>query len=306
MLSSGNKRTIRSYTSSYVSPTSGPFLGSSQGFIQLCCDGAGILYVSSSETNYYKINPVNAVVTAGLASAYNVSAISVTLDGIVFFASGASVYAVGGAYGSTPILLFSPPNGVYRQCFYVNSTGTAVYCTDTNGTRICVYTAWSGGSATRTVITTTSTGSGETAFAGTDGGMIAAGAAVVGLYSEIIPRWYGPLESLFTSLPNSYYITDYTNRLIYAYGVAVDSDMSVIYVTGGNPQAGTQNNAACSLRQFPPGQPSGITIPITAWSPYAVAVHPLTRAIYVMSYGITSRGSVVGAYSNIITLTPNY
>ena len=58
---------------------------------------------------------MNAVVTAGLASAYNVYAISVTLDGIVFFASGASVYAVGGAYGSTPILLFSPPNGVYRQ-----------------------------------------------------------------------------------------------------------------------------------------------------------------------------------------------
>ena len=308
MLSSGNNRTIRSYTSSSVALTAGPFLQSSGGVVQICCDGAGTLYVSNGGGNYVKVNPVTGVVTAGLASGYSVFSLSVTLDGVVFFAASTSVYAVGGSYGSSPVLLFAVTGGVLRQSLYVDSKGTAVYCIDNGSLAISKYTAWSGGTATRTVLSGLTPGEGYTALAGTDGGMLASGASGYGSSSsEIIPRWYGPLaDTLFTSLPNSYYTTDYNNRLIWPYGVAIDSDMSVLYVTGGNPEGGTTNNAAALLRRFPPGNPGGITIPITAWAPYGVAVHPLTRAIYVISYGLTDHNPPGGTYSYITTLTPNY
>lgn len=304
MLSSSVDRTsIRSYTSSSVTLTSGPFLGNSQGQIQLCCDGSGVLYVSNGGFNYYSINPVTAVVTAGLASAYGIDAISVTLAGVVFFASGGPVYAVGGAYGATPVLLFSPTGGVYMQCFYVNSTGTAVYCYDSNGGSLCKYTQWSGGTATRTVMTTTSAvTNGYTTISGTDGGMIATGVSSPYQYIDIIPQWFGPISAL-----NGSYITDYNGRVTFGYGVAIDSDMSPIYVTGANPSGVPRNDGAAVLFRAVAGTNNEINIPITAWAPYGVAVHPLTRAIYVISFGLSGRADAgAGVCSNITTLTPNF
>ena len=303
MLSSGINKTIRSYTSSYVTSSSAPYLGFSQGGNQLCCDGAGFLYLSYTGSNYYKINPVTGTTTAGLATAYTVNAISVTPAGVVFFASGTSVYAVGGTYGSTPVLLFSPNggSGVYFQALAVDSTGTAVYCYDAapSGSRyLCKYTAWSGGTATRTVISTADAGSnGYGSIAVTDGGMVATGSGA--LYDPIVATWYGPISAL----DQTYIMLSGAAQYSYG-GVALDSDMSLVYVCGGSKYASPPNNAAASLLRFVAGvRSSGISIPITAWSPYGIAIHPYTRAIYVISLGLATRDD---SKLYIITLTPQY
>ena len=304
MLSSGINKAIRSYTSSSVLLSgSGPYLYTSQGGAQLCCDGAGFLYLSYTGTNYCKINPVTGVTDLGLATAYNVNSISVTKDGVVFFASGTSVYAVGGTYGSTPVLLFSPNggSGVWLQTLAVNSTGTAVYCYDAapSGSRyLCKYTAWSGGSATRTVISTVDAGSFQYgAIALTDGGMVATGYGALTAAPAYL-QWCGPISALDgTYIPSS-------PGVPMSYGLAIDSDMSPIYVCGGDRYSNPPNNVAATLLRFLPGvRSSGISIPITAWGPYGLAIHPYTRAIYVVAVGLTSRTDY-NVY--VITLTPQY
>lgn len=303
MLSSGINKTIRSYTSSWVTLSTGPYLYGWQSGTQLCCDGAGFLYLSYTGSNYYKINPVTGTTVVGLATAYTVNAISVTKDGVVFFASGTSVYAVGGTYGSTPVLLFSPNggSGVYFQALAVDSTGTAVYCYDAapSGSRyLCKYTAWSGGSATRTVISTNDAGSsGYGSIAVTDGGMVATGSGA--LYEQIVSSWYGPIGALDgTYIMLSPYAP-------YSYGgVALDSDMSLVYVCGSTKYASPANNGAASLLRFVAGvRSTGNSIPITAWAPYGVAIHPYTRAIYVIACGQTSISS---NQLFLFTLTPQY
>jgi hypothetical protein len=304
MLSSGINKTIRSYTSSSVLLSgNGPYLYSSQGSTQLCCDGAGFLYLSYTGSNYFKINPVTGVSDFGLATTYTVNSISVTKDGVVFFASGTSVYAVGGTYGSTPVLLFSPNggSGVWLQTLAVNSTGTAVYCYDAapSGSRyLCKYTAWSGGSATRTVISTADAGTNQYgAIALTDGGMVATGYGGLTAAPAYL-QWCGPISTL-----DSTYIAS-SPGIPMSYGLAIDSDMSPIYVCGGDRYSSPPNNVAATLLRFLPGvRSSGISIPITAWGAYGVAVHPYTRAIYVLAVGLTSRTST-SVYA--ITLTPQY
>lgn len=302
MLSSGINKTIRSYTSSSVTLSTGPYLYGWQSGTQLCCDGAGFLYLSYTGSNYYKINPVTGTTIAGLATAYTVNALSVTKDGVVFFASGTSVYAVGGTYGSTPVLLFSPNggSGVYFQALAVDSTGTTVYCYDgaPSGSRyLCKYTAWSGGTATRTVISTDDAGSnGYGSIAVTDGGMVATGAGA--LYDPIVATWYGPIGAL-----NGTWITSSPNAPNSYGGVALDSDMSLVYVCGSSKFGSPPNNGAASLLRFVAGvRSAGNSIPITAWAPYGVAIHPYTRAIYVIACGQTSyTGSLF-----LFTLTPQY
>jgi hypothetical protein len=302
MLSSGINKTISSYTSSSVLLSGGPYLYQSQGGTQLCCDGAGFLYLSYTGSNYFKINPVTGTTIDGLATAYTVNSISVTKDGVVFFASGTSVYAVGGTYGSTPVLLFSPNggSGVWLQTLAVNSTGTAVYCYDaTFGSRyLCKYTAWSGGSATRTVISTNDAGTYQYGtIALTDGGMVATGyGGLTGAPAYL--QWCGPISAL-----DNTYIPSNPGIPI-SYGLAIDSDMSPIYVCGGARTTQPPNNVAATLLRFLPGvRSSGISIPITAWGPYGLAIHPYTRAIYVLAVGLTSRTSF-NLY--VITLTPQY
>ena len=302
MLSSGINKTIRSYTSSLVALSTGPYLYGFQSGTQLCCDGAGFLYLSYTGTNYCKINPVTGTTVVGLATAYTVNAISVTKDGVVFFASGTSVYAVGGTYGSTPVLLFSPNggSGVYFQALAVDSKGTAVYCYDAapSGSRyLCKYTAWSGGTATRTVISTADAGSnGYGSIAVTDGGMVATGAGA--LYEQIVATWYGPIGALDGTNITSYPSVQYSYG-----GVALDSDMSLVYVCGSTKIASPANNGAASLLRFVAGVSStGNSIPITAWAPYGVAIHPYTRAIYVVSSGQTSLTNQL----YLFTLTPQY
>jgi hypothetical protein len=312
LASSVPKPTIRSYTSTDIAMTSMPdalfdgAVGSS-----LCCDGNGVLYFikyDGSLTNYYKINPTTGVVTTGLATGRVIQALSVTQNGTVFFAVGnSSVFAVGGTYGSTPVLLFTPAggSGVWRQAMCVNSTGTEVYCYDGvevsiggfQGGYLCKYTAWSGGSATRTVISTSRPGDTINGFGYvgvTDGGMVATGPT--NSTGGALMNWYGPLTSLSG--------LSYTGVIAYGRGFALDSDMSPIILLGTTPFVSPPNNGAATLQKYTPGNSTPINIPITAWTGVGVAVHPLTRVIYVVSYGTSSLPS--GNVGRLFTFTPVY
>ena len=73
---------------------------------------------------------------------------------------GSAVYAVGGAYGSTPSnIITAIPGTIYNKSFSVNPAGTTI--TVQSDGNLSSYSAWSGGSATSNLLMTDAYGSGR-------------------------------------------------------------------------------------------------------------------------------------------------
>ena len=123
----------------------------------LSVDVKELLYViptNGSTTGFSTINPFTGVRTSYTAGNRVLNSIAVTFSGVVFMSTGGNtVYAAGGSYGSfaDPTLLFTVSNGILDS-IGVDDAGQNVYLIETTGTNLCKFNAWSGGTATRTVL----------------------------------------------------------------------------------------------------------------------------------------------------------
>jgi hypothetical protein len=124
----------------------------------LCIDGNELLYAiaeNGSTTGFFTINPRTGVTTGYSAGGIVVTSLAVTFSGVVFMTTSAGgVYATGGSYGSfsTSTNLFTVANGVFAQALAVDDAGLNVYIVENTGGYFCKFNAWSGGTATRTVL----------------------------------------------------------------------------------------------------------------------------------------------------------
>ena len=161
MLSSSvNKaRAIRdSFTTGWITTTlsSNVILGQN-GPNSLSIDGNELLYVipaNGSTTGFSTINPRTGVTTGYAAGGIVATSLAVTFSGVVFMTTSEGVYATGGSYGSFSgsTHLFTVANGVWAGALAVDDAGLNVYIVENTGGNFCKFNAWSGGTATRTVL----------------------------------------------------------------------------------------------------------------------------------------------------------
>lgn len=162
MLSSSvNKaRAIRdSFTTGWITTTlsSNVILGR-DGPNSLSIDGNELLYVipaNGSTTGFSTINPRTGLTTGYAAGGIVATSLAVTFSGVVFMTTSAGgVYATGGSYGSFSgsTNLFTVANGVFTGALAVDDAGLNVYIVENTGGYFCKFNAWSGGTATRTVL----------------------------------------------------------------------------------------------------------------------------------------------------------
>jgi len=110
---------------------------------------------NGSTTGFFTVNPRTGVTTKYDAGGIVVTSLAVTFSGVVFMTtSSGGVYATGGSYGSFSgsTNLFTVANGVFAGGIAVDDAGLNVYIVENTGGYFCKFNAWSGGTATRTVL----------------------------------------------------------------------------------------------------------------------------------------------------------
>ena len=163
MLSSSTNKAraiTNSFTSGWITTTLSQTvqLGSGSFPFCMCIDGNELLYVipaNGSTTGFFTVNPRTGVTTKYDAGGIVVTSLAVTFSGVVFMTTSAGgVYATGGSYGSFSgsTNLFTVANGVFAGALAVDDAGLNVYIVENTGGYFCKFNAWSGGTATRTVL----------------------------------------------------------------------------------------------------------------------------------------------------------
>ena len=149
-----------SFTSGWITKTlsQNVQIGSGVSPSCMCIDGNELLYVipaNGSTTGFFTVNPITGVTTKYAAGGIVVTSLVVTFSGVVFMTTSAGVvYATGGSYGSFSgsTNLFTVANGVWAGALAVDDAGLNMYIVENTGGNLCKFNAWSGGTATRTVL----------------------------------------------------------------------------------------------------------------------------------------------------------
>lgn len=159
--SSSTKAYTVSMTSSRIITLTSTNSGNGQS---IRADGLGNIYfIGNTPSNYTVYNTRTGSSTTGLVASvdFNNTSWDVDASGVVYYMVGLALYAVGGAYGSTPSNIITALSGttVYTKTLSVNPAGTTITIqVDGN---LSSYTAWSGGSATSNLLLASAYGTGR-------------------------------------------------------------------------------------------------------------------------------------------------
>lgn len=160
MLSSSS---VKAYATSVTSTRVVTVTSAAGGGQAIRTDGLGNIYfIGNNPSNYSVYNTQTGSTVAGLVASVDFNAASWDVDatGVVYYMIGSAVYAVGGAYGSTPSnIITAIPGTIYTKSFSVNPAGTTI--TVQSDGNLSSYSAWSGGSATSNLLMTNAYGSGR-------------------------------------------------------------------------------------------------------------------------------------------------
>ena len=274
------KAQIRSRSSQTIASVGS--LTPSSNWNNLRMDSYGNFYfISGSGTSIYKYTASTST-SASFVTPESVVNWDVDSAGVVYFNNGGGsgdVYAIGGSYGASPVVIFTANWPVLSWAFSVRKDGTAICLTEnSNGSsyNLVRYSAWSGGTATSNLISTgygTRQGYTRSAYTDTFGNVYSASPSPSGPYSLVKSTASGTV----TTLGASY---------VAAYGFAFDESSKYLYVPRSNVLYEVDSVS---------GSATGVTFSVP--SLIGVATTPASRSIYVLSGG---------ASASIIALAPNY